>query len=454
LDICSSEDLNFELTGGYNMAEHSPLLPLAQKYFEQDIVGATHSLEMMDENDAIEVLKVLPIPLIVRAMKHLQVSYAASLLANADPELFKLIVSSLEPQFATTIFMHLPEDTRRSLIQHVPDKLKEQFREVLTYPEDSIGRLMSTDFLSFNKDIQVGKVVEKIRALTKRRYPSSYAYVIDDEEHLVGVINMRDLMLATPKDSLESVMRKDVFSLHCFVDREEAANELSKRRYFAAPVVDSQNHILGIIKAEQLLQGIQEEVTEDLQRMFGAGGDERTFSPVSFSLKQRLPWLHVNLATAFLAAAVVAMFEDVIAKITILAVFLPVVAGQGGNAGAQSLAVVMRGLVMREIPREKVRRLLIKEGGIGVINGIVIGAVTALVAWVWHGNPYLSLVIGLGMLVNLIVAGICGSSIPILMKAVGLDPAQCSSIILTTLTDVMGFFAFLGFAVLFQNYLV
>ena len=345
------------------MAEHSPLLPLAQKYFEQDIVGATHSLEMMDENDAIEVLKVLPIPLIVRAMKHLQVSYAASLLANADPELFKSIVSSLEPQFATTIFMHLPEDTRRSLIQHVPEKLKEQFREVLTYPEDSIGRLMSTDFLSFNKDIQVGKVVEKIRALTKRRYPSSYAYVIDDEEHLVGVINMRDLMLATPKDSLESVMRKDVFSLHCFVDREEAANELSKRRYFAAPVVDSQNHILGIIKAEQLLQGIQEEVTEDLQRMFGAGGDERTFSPVSFSLKQRLPWLHVNLATAFLAAAVVAMFEDVIAKITILAVFLPVVAGQGGNAGAQSLAVVMRGLVMREIPREKVRRLHSKRGG-------------------------------------------------------------------------------------------
>jgi magnesium transporter len=436
------------------MAEHGPLLPLAQKYFEQDIVGATHSLEMMDENDVIEVLKVLPIPLMVRALKHLQVSYAASLLANADPELFKSIVSSLEPQFATTIFMHLPEDKRRRLTQHIPEELKVQFREVLTYPENSIGRLMSTDFLSFNKDIQVGRVIEKIRALTKNRYPSSYAYVIDDEEHLVGVINMRDLMLASPQDSIESVMRKDVFSLHSFVDREEAANEFSKRRYFAAPVMDSQNHILGIIKAEQLLQGIQEEATEDLQRMFGAGSDERTFSPISFSLKQRLPWLHVNLATAFLAAAVVAMFESVIAKITVLAVFLPVVAGQGGNAGAQSLAVVMRGLVMREIPRDQVLRLIVKEGWIGVINGIVIGAVTAIVAWLWHGNPYLGLVIGLGMLVNLIIAGIGGSSIPILMKAVGLDPAQCSSIILTTLTDVMGFFAFLGFAVLFQNYLI
>ena len=436
------------------MAEHGHLLPFAQQYFEQDIVGATHSLEMMKENDAIEVLKVLPVPLIVSAIKHLQVNYAASLLTNIDAKLFKSVISSLEPQFATTIFMYLPEDTRERLIQHIPEKLKVQFREVLTYPEDSIGPLMSTDFLSFNKDLHVGKVIEKIRALTKKRYPSSYAYVIDDDEHLVGVINMRDLMLASPEDSLESVMRRDFFALHCFVDREEAANELSKRRYFAVPVVDSQNHILGIIKAERLLQGIQEEGTEDLQRMFGAGADEVTFSPIGFSLKQRLPWLHVNLATAFLAAAVVAMFEGVIAKITILAVFLPVIAGQGGNAGAQSLAVVMRGLVMREIPKGKVRRLILKEVGIGAINGIVIGIVTALIALVWHGNPYFSLVLGLGMLVNLIVAGICGSSIPILMKAMGLDPAQCSSIILTTLTDVMGFFAFLGFAVLFQNYLI
>jgi magnesium transporter len=436
------------------MAEHDPFLPLARKFFEQDIVGATYILEMMDENDAVEVLKALPVTLIVRVVKHLQVSYVANLLTKVEIELSKTILSSLEPHLATTILMHLHEETRNRLLKRIPDKIKSQFREVLTFPEDSIGRLMSTDFLSFSKDIRVGKVIEKIRSLSKKRYPSSYAYVIDEEEHLVGVISMRDLMLARPEEPLESVMRKEVFSLHCSVDREEAANELSKRRYFAAPVVDSQNHILGIIKAERLIQGIQDEATEDLQKMFGAGGDERTFSPISFSLKQRLPWLHVNLATAFLAAAVVAMFEGIIAKITILAVFLPVVAGQGGNAGAQSLAIVMRGIVMREIPRDKVRTLILKESGIGAINGLVIGLVTAGVAWAWHGNPYLGLVIGLGMLVNLIIAGLSGSSIPLLMKAIGLDPAQCSSIILTTMTDVMGFFAFLGFAVLFQNYLI
>jgi magnesium transporter len=249
-------------------------------------------------------------------------------------------------------------------------------------------------------------------------------------------------------------MRQDLFTLHCFMDREEAAAQLAKRRYFAAPVVDHDGRILGIIKAEQLIQGVQEEVTEDLQRMFGAGGDERAFSPVSYSLKKRLPWLHVNLATAFLAAAVVALFEGIIAKITVLAVFLPVVAGQGGNAGAQSLAIVMRGLVMREIPKDKVKRLVLKEAWVGTITGAVTGIVTALVAWAWHGNPWLGLVIGLAMIVNLAAAGLSGAAIPVLMKAVGLDPAQCSSIILTTVTDVVGFFAFLGFAVVFQSHLV
>ena len=427
---------------------------MVRKYFERDIVAASHSLELMDEDEAVEVLKALPVSLAVQAVKHLQVSYAAALLRNAEPELFGSIAASLDPQFAANIFMHLPDETRESLLGYIPDKLKSQVREFLTYPEDSVGRIMTTEVLSFHKGTSVNDAIEKIRSLAKKRFPASYAYVVDDEDHLLGVMNMRDLMLAAPEEALENVMRKDVFTIHCFTGREEAANELARRRYFAAPVVDSQNHLLGIVKAEWLLYGIQAEVTADLQRMFGAGGDESTTSPIRFSLKKRLPWLHVNLATAFLAAAVVALFEGVIAKLTILAVFLPVVAGQGGNAGAQSLAIVMRGLVMREIPKGKAARLIMKETGVGTINGAVIGLVTALIAWAWQGNPFLGLVIGLGMLVNLAVAGLSGSTIPMMMKKAGLDPAQCSSIILTTVTDVVGFFAFLGFAVLFQSRLI
>jgi magnesium transporter len=384
----------------------------------------------------------------------LQVSYAATLLKGADDAFIIEMTSLLDPQLATSILMHLPQDDRERMSKHLSEKLKGQIRELLDYPEGSIGRTMTTDFIALNKDILSDEAIDKIRALAKKRFPSSYVYVVDEANRLFGVLNMRDLMLAQPDKKLEDICRRDIFALHCFIDREEAANELAKRKFFAAPVVDSENHVLGIIKAERLIQGVQEEMSKDIQMMFGAGRDERVSSSISFSLKKRLPWLHINLATAFLAAGVVAMYEGIIAKLTVLAVFLPVVAGQGGNAGAQSLAVVMRGIVMREISKDKIFQLILKEGKIGAVNGTIIGVVTALAAWVWNGNPFLGLVIGLGMLVNLIVAGLSGASIPLLMKKVGIDPAQSSSIILTTVTDVLGFMAFLGFAVLFQNFLV
>lgn len=435
------------------MSEGVALLPLVKKYFETDLPAATRTLETMPEEEVVEVLKALPPPLAAKAVRQLQVSYAAAVLKDAEADHFREIAAGLEPYHAASIFMHLPREARDRLLQHLPDKLKREIQEHLAYPENSLGRLMSTNFLAFRESIRVQEAIERIRALSTKRFPDSYAYVVDEQDHLKGVMNMRDLLLAPPDRTLESVMRTEVFAFHCFVDREEAAMEFSKRRYFAAPVIDSERRILGIIKAEQLIHGVQEEFVEDLQRMVGAGGDEQTFSPVTYSLRKRLPWLHVNLVTAFLAAAVVALFEDLIARITVLAVFLPVVAGQGGNAGAQSLAVVMRGLVMREIPRSRVKELVLKETWMGALSGTITGLVTAIVAWAWHGNPWLGLVIGLAMIVNLLAAGFSGAFIPIAMKAVGLDPAQCSSIILTTVTDVVGFFAFLGFAMLFQSQL-
>jgi magnesium transporter len=436
------------------MSDTTVLLPLVNRFFEHDLANGVHMLESMSEEDAAHVLKILPMPLAVRVLRGLQVSYAAALLRDADDAFLNEMASHLDPQFAASILMRLPKDARERVSGHISEKLKEQVRELLDYPEDSIGRNMTTDFIALKKDTSAEEAIEKIRTLAKKHFPSSYVYVVDEESRLVGVLNMRDLMLASPEMKLDWISRKDFFALHCFTSQQEAANELAKRKFFAVPVVDSENHILGIVKAERMIHGVKEELSKDIQQMFGAGGDERVTSSVLFSLKKRLPWLHINLVTAFLAAGVVAMFEGIIAKLTVLAVFLPVVAGQGGNAGAQSLAVVMRGIVMREIPKEKRLPLVMKEGKIGAINGLVIGVVTAVVAWVWYGNPYLGLVIGLGMVVNLVCAGLSGASIPLVMKAIGIDPAQSSSIILTTVTDVIGFLAFLGFAVIFQSFLI
>ncbi|BBO75577.1 magnesium transporter MgtE [Desulfosarcina widdelii] len=436
------------------MPDRNLYLPLVIKFVEQDLAGAARVLEGMKVPDAADVLESLPGPMAVRVIKTLQIGFAAELLNQTADGFLQHITSQLDPQFLASILMHLPKESRERIRVHISGKTEDEIRDLLEYPQGSIGRIMTSDFMSFGKETLAHDAIGKIRSLAKKRMPSSYAYVVDDEQHLVGVLNMRDLMLASPQQSLESICLKDIFTLHCFTDVQEAANALAKRRYFAAPVVDSENHILGIIKAERLIKGVQEGTTQDIQRMFGVSADERPFSTIGFSLKKRLFWLNINLVTAFMAAGVVALFEGIIAKITILAVFLPVVAGQGGNAGAQSLAVVMRGIVMREIPAGKRLKLIFKEGRLGAINGTIIGAVTAAAAWLWMGSPFLGLVTGLGMLVNLFFAGLSGATIPLFMKQVGLDPAQSANIILTTVTDIIGFFAFLGFAVIFQQYLV
>jgi len=435
------------------MQEPTPLLPLLQRYIDKSPIVAARHLEAMTEEEAIEVLHALPKNVAAKTFQHLQVSYLASLLKTAEVDVFKEIIKKLDADRAATVFMHIPEDIRETFLPYVSKKVKLKIQEMLTYPEGSVSQIMVTDFLSFRKNIKVREVIRKIRSYKKKSSAHSYGYVIEEDDRLVGVLNMYDMLLAPQDTTIEEVMNREFFSIPWHMDREEAATEISKRRYAAVPVLDNDMRIIGVIKAEHLIQGVQTEASEDMQKMFGVGSDERAFSPILFSLRMRLPWLQVNLLTAFMAASVVAMFEDVIAKITVLAIFLPVVAGQGGNAGAQSLAVVMRSIFMREIPENKGWTLILKEGLLGLITGTITGTLTALVAWAWNGNPYLGLVVGLGMVVNLFVAGIAGASIPILMKKIGLDPAQCSNIILTTVTDVVGFFAFLGFAVLFIDYL-
>jgi magnesium transporter len=436
------------------MNGNSPLLPYVQKFFEYDPLTATRALETMDEDEAIEILKNLPPSVSIKIFSNLQVNYAAALLKEIPTNTFKEIVENLSPEQGAAMIVNIPEDIRKRLLECLSNKTRNMIQELLIFPVDSAGSIMTTDFIAFHTDIKVKDAIQRIRSLTFQKQTSSYVYVIDNQNRLVGVLNMRDLLLASPEARLESVMIKDVFTINAFTDREEVADQLSSRRYFGAPVVDNDNKLLGIVKSDQLLSHVQQEATEDIQKMFGAGGNERAYSSVWFSLKKRLPWLHINLATAFLAGSVVSLFQGTIAKMAVLAVFLPVIAGQGGNAGLQSLAVVMRGLVMREISPNKVPMLLIKEAKIGIFNGLIIGFVTSLISWLWKGNPYLGLVIGLAMIVTLIVAGLAGAIIPITMKTFGLDPAQSSSIILTTVTDVVGFFVFLSFAVIFQSYLI
>ena len=343
------------------MAQTTPLLPLAQSFLEHDPPAAAHCIETMDEAEALIALKALPPGSAAEVFAHLEVNIASSLLEQMPSEHFNEIVPKLDPQKASAIIIGIDPQIRAKLISKLPSKSRELVRELLTYPEQSAGRMMSTDVLALRQDIKVKEAMQRIRNMAVKKTPYSYTYVVDDDGHLLGVITMRDLILATSDTPILEFMKTDVFAVNAFADIEEVANQVLKRKYLAAPVVDNEGRLLGIVKANQLIGHIQQEASEDLLKMFGAGSTEQTFSPKIYSLRKRLPWLYVNLLTAFWAAAVVAVFEDTIARITALAVFLPVVAGQGGNAGNQSLAVVMRGLVLREIPREKVWTLIVKE---------------------------------------------------------------------------------------------
>jgi magnesium transporter len=246
------------------------------------------------------------------------------------------------------------------------------------------------------------------------------------------------------------------------MSREEVATLMRERGFLALPVIDYDGRLVGVVKAQEILEASQLEAFEDLQKIVGAGADERALSSVKTVVRSRLPWLYVNLVTAFMAAAVVGMFEGMIEKVAALAVLLPIVAGQGGNTGAQSLAVVMRGLALREIIPGVKRRVIMKELLAGTINGVAVAIVTAVLVFAWRlskGDPTsvcvgLGAVIGVAMVANMGAAAFSGAAIPMILKALGRDPAQSASIFLTTVTDIVGFAAFLGLASAFSSMLV
>jgi magnesium transporter len=235
--------------------------------------------------------------------------------------------------------------------------------------------------------------------------------------------------------------------------REEVVDLLSVHRLSSLPVVDLDGRLVGVLRHDALVAATAEEVSADIQTMVGASKDERALSKVSFAVRKRLPWLEINLGTAFLAASVVGLFEETIARYTALAVLLPVVAGQSGNTGAQALAVVMRGLALREIRVRQWLRVATKEVSVGVLNGVAVALTTSLFVFLWSRSVGLALVIGSSMVVSMAIAGLAGAVIPILLTSLRQDPAQSSSIVLTTVTDVAGFFSFLGIATLLSSML-
>ncbi|MFZ2650545.1 MAG: magnesium transporter, partial [Burkholderiaceae bacterium] len=293
----------------------------------------------------------------------------------------------------------------------------------------------------------VAEAIERLRLV--RRSGLRELFVIDAQGRLSGRVEVQDLALAARELPLSDITRSVVAFVNDLDPREDVVETLQKHPITALPVVNVGGRFIGVIRQAELMAAVEEETSLDIQTMVGASPDERALSTPAFAVRKRLPWLQINLLTAFLAAAVVGLFEGVISQFTALAVLLPVVAGQSGNAGAQALAVTMRGLVLREISLRHWRVVLGKEALVGLANGLAVAATTGVGVYVWSRSPALSAVIMSAMVIAMLAAGLAGALVPILLRRFGQDPATASSIILTTVTDVVGFFSFLGIATLF-----
>ena len=413
---------------------------------------AARQLEAIELDDAVELLSTVPPNAAVRSWQAMASDIAATIVQRAPDALARHLLSETEPAQAAAVLAQLEPEPRARLLGLLNAQIAAELEALLVYPPESAGRIMDPQVTPVRADGTVGEALTRLRSL--RRKSLRELYVVDFEGRLSGRLEIQELAVAEEDTPLRELTRPLPAVVRDVDPREDVATILQEHPMITAlPVINQAGRLVGVIRQAGIVSAIEQETSVDIQTMVGVSADERALSTPVFAIKKRLPWLQINLLTAFLAAMVVGMFEGLIAKFTALAVLLPVVAGQSGNAGAQALAVTMRGLALREISLRHWPQVVGKEAFAGLANGVAVAATTALGVYVWSRSLGLVLVIVLAMIVSMVIAGLAGALVPILLQRFGQDPATASSIILTTVTDVTGFFSFLGTATLFASML-
>ncbi|MEX2579402.1 MAG: magnesium transporter [Verrucomicrobiales bacterium] len=393
-------------------------------------------LRRMHDSKASEVIVELPPHVQVQLLESMRVSRLSGIIE----EMFSDDVVDLLGQISA--------ERLDEIMNHLPPTEAREISDLLEYDEDTAGGIMQTEVISVSEELTIAETIEKLRSMEDMTSSEGlfYVYVTDQNKRLRGVLRVRDLLFRKPELRIRDIMIREVRAVSVHADQEEIARLFKNYGFTVVPVVDDFQRLRGLVTSDDVMHILEEEATEDMQRMIGLSGEESTGTPWKKAVRNRLPWLYVNLATAFLAGSVVAMFESTIAQYAVLAVFLPIIAGQGGNAGTQVLTIVVRSLALGDVPEKGQRAILLKELFVGLLNGLAIGVVVGAIAWAWKQNIALGVVVFAAMLLNMVAAGLAGVVIPFGLKALRIDPALASAIMLTTVTDVVGFFLFLGFA--------
>ena len=428
------------------------LLNLLQKQHPADLAQLFSALPEKERHAAFNTLVEKNGRLAMEALSELGPEQGGELLALRSAEEIARLVQELPSDDAAPLIERLTPELRDVVLDLIRPKPGGGVSDLLEYPEQTAGRLMNPNVFALPDELTAG---EAITALQGARDVEMvfYLYAVDDRRHLVGVVSLRRLLLVPPDTPLKRIMTTEVYSARVETDQEEVAGMVASYNLLAIPVVDEENKLVGVVTVDDIIDVIKDEATEDVYRMAGVSMDDGVLTPPMQSLRRRLPWLGVNLITAFIAATVVSFFEDTILQVVGLAALMPVVAGMGGNAATQTLAVTVRGLALGELTWANARSALAKEAFVGLGNGLALGAVAALGAWALKGDPFLGLILALAMIINMFIAAVAGTLIPLGLRAAKVDPALASSVFITTLTDVFGFLSFLGLATVFLDVL-
>jgi magnesium transporter len=429
------------------------LLNLLQKQHPADLAQVFAELHDNDRQAVFTLLADRNSRLAMEALSEMGPEGGAPLLAARPAEEIARLAQEIPSDDAAALIDYLPEELSAAVLDLMRPRESGVVEGLLEYAERTAGRIMNPQVFALDEDMTVGEAIAELQAARDVEMVF-YLYVVDDRRHLVGVVSLRRLLLVSPETPLRRIMTSDLISARVDTDQEEVARQVAAYNLLAIPVVDEENKLVGIITVDDVIDVIKDEATEDIYRLAGVAGDERAFTPARESIRKRLPWLAINLATAAIAALVVFQFTDTIEALPYIAALMPIVAGMGGNAGTQTLTVIVRGIALGELTWSNSRKALVKELLVGIGNGVALGLLAGLVTFAVSGTPLLGAVLGMALIINLFIAALAGTLVPLGLRAANVDPALASSVFITTMTDVFGFFAFLALATVFRAQLL
>ncbi len=413
-------------------------------------------LEALQEYDGnpLDLLQKLPNEYIAMVIDESEIDEKYELLSMFPPKQKQEIVSFMSSDELADMLGTIDEDMQQNILDGMEEEHREEMRELLSFSPETAGGIMATEFISVKENMTIDDTLTFLREISPNAETPYYIYVLDDSDVLKGIVPIRAILTSLPEVILKDVMLENIATIPVNMDQEEVSNIFQKYGYMAMPVVDEDHVMLGVITVDDIMEVLSDEHTEDMYRLAGLDEEEEIDGSVVDSIKSRLPWLLVNLLTAILASATVSLFDATIGRVVALAVFMPLVTGMGGNAGTQTMTLMIRGIALGEISYENKKAILKKEFLVGIFHGIALGGVVAVLGGLWEGNWMFGLVIGVSMFLNMVVAALSGYFVPNVLKKLNVDPALASGVFVTTMTDVLGFFFFLGFATILISYLV